>query len=83
MKFKIFYLLVGLCAWCGCHDEENLIASTEPEPFLSLPQGENPWDDRIRDLYRNMGIEIFYKFEPKDVYFNYTSGGGTSSVMTR
>lgn len=75
MKFKIFYLLVGLCAWCGCHDEENLIASTEPEPFLSLPQGENPWDDRIMDLYRNMGIEIFYKFEPKDVYFNYTSGG--------
>lgn len=74
MKFRVFYLVFGLLVWFGCNDEDAITPSTELEPFLSLPQGNHDYDDRIMKLYEDLGVEIFYRFEPKDVYFNYTSG---------
>lgn len=74
MKYKILYLLFGLFVWFGCNDEDALKPSGTEEPFLTLPQGDNDYDHRIMALFEEYGVSIFYKFEPKDVYFTYTSG---------
>ena len=74
MRYGIFFAIVGLFLWAGCADEDALIPIGREEPFLHLPQGNHDYDQQIMELYEKYGVSIFYKFEPKDVYQNWTGG---------
>lgn len=80
MKYKLLGLLCGMLLFAGCFHEDDLKPLGVEEPFLSLPQGDNDYDDRIMQLFTDYGVSIFYKFEPKDVYFNYTGGNWLEAV---
>lgn len=73
MKHGIFFAIIGLFLWAGCADEDALTPLGVEEPFLSLPQGNHDYDQRIMDLYNDYGVSVFYRFEPKDVYQNWTA----------
>lgn len=66
----ILLIIAGLFLWCGCDDDETLVATTRPEFSYQLPQGDHPYDDKIVEWHEKSGFYILYKFEPKDVFFN-------------
>ena len=61
-----FMLAVSLT---GCHKEETLVASTDPEAVYhagTLPQGNHDYDADILQKYRDYTTFFLYKFDLKD-----------------
>lgn len=79
MKYKLFYMILGLLAFIGCDDSESLSPTLESEPVYSLPQGSHDYDSRIMDWHERCDFYILYKFEPRDLYYNM---GGSWLGMT-
>ena len=71
MKFNLFYIVLGILIWIGCNDTETLTPSQESEPIYILPQGDHDYDEKIVEWYKRCGFYILYKFEPRDIYFNW------------
>ena len=82
-KYGILWLLFGLLVYTGCADEDALRPLGVEEPFLTLPQGENEWDERIMGLYNEYGVSIFYKFSEQDVYWGWTSGAWSKTSLEK
>lgn len=58
----------------GCtKSEDQLIATTEPEPTYKVPQGNNDYDERIVEYYKKWGTYVLYKFSEQDI--NWTPIG--------
>ena len=71
MKFNLFYIVLGVWIWMGCDDTETLTPSQESEPIYVLPQGAHDYDEKIVEWHKRCGFYILYKFEPRDLYFNW------------
>lgn len=68
---NIFKYVILFCSiLLGCYQEENICGREGGEPFYTLPQGNNSYDQSIVDWYERCGFYILYKFDEKDLYWD-------------
>lgn len=81
MKHRIFFSLALFSAvlLSGCYDEGKLTPSPEPEPVTRIPQGNHDYDNNIVALHDKYKVELLYKFEPRDVYWQINQWIGPDS----
>lgn len=64
--------MVLLLSVGGCYKEADL-QPTEAIPQYTLPQGNQPYDQRIVDFYKQHSSFILYKFNEVDFRWNFTT----------
>lgn len=72
MRYNLVLLTLCLLFCIGCYDEDTLTPTTISELTYTLPQGDHDFDKDIVDWNKRCGFFFLYKFEPRDVYWNWT-----------
>lgn len=63
---KNTYILIALLllSFFSCERENMIDGPSEPQQFYLLPQGNNPFDQDIVELYNKYATYFIYKFDP-------------------
>ena len=71
-SFPLLLIVLLSAMMAGCK-KENRSVQSEYIPDFQLPQGNNPYDQRIMDFYKETGIAILYKYTQKDFRWNLSN----------
>ncbi|HMT75858.1 MAG TPA: putative zinc-binding metallopeptidase [Chitinophagaceae bacterium] len=75
MKYAIYtcIVIISLVFLNGCVKEEDTLTASGINEFgYHVPQGNNPYDQRIVNYYNRYGVYMLYKFTKKDAYWSIT-----------
>ncbi|AOM76409.1 hypothetical protein [Pedobacter steynii] len=70
LLFSLLSLMIALALGCK---KEPVIQPDTLQPEYQLPQGNQPYDNKILDFYKKYGTYILYKFNDKDFQWNISA----------
>lgn len=72
---KILYIisLIFIATICACTKEDLPSNSGKDEYGYSVPQGDNEYDTRIVNHFKNYNTYILYKYTERDLFWNINS----------